>query len=85
VSPKSPQTCKRAYIIRCKPLNLKAGLTRLELATSDVTGRGWRYPAIYFFNEIRALGRPPPRVTPLLYPPLYPHSVIGQDSSDLWN
>jgi hypothetical protein len=29
----------RGYTIRYNPLNIEAGLTRLELATSDVTGR----------------------------------------------
>jgi hypothetical protein len=34
-----PYMVSRGYTKRCNPLNLEAGLTRLELATSDVTGR----------------------------------------------
>jgi hypothetical protein len=80
-----PYIVSRGCTVWCNPLNLQAGLTRLELATSDVTGRVLRYPIISFFNEIHMLGSPPPRATPLRNPVFYPHSVIhsviGQDSS----
>ena len=39
MSPKCHRTIKRGYTTWRNPLNLQAGLTRLELATSDVTGR----------------------------------------------
>lgn len=39
MSSKSHQPKKEGLPIEDNPLNLKAGLTRLELATSDVTGR----------------------------------------------
>jgi hypothetical protein len=39
VSSKSHQPKNEGLPIEDNPLNLKAGLTRLELATSDVTGR----------------------------------------------
>jgi hypothetical protein len=39
VSPNRHWTKKEGLPLQDNPLNLKAGLTRLELATSDVTGR----------------------------------------------
>ena len=39
MSPKNPQTDERGQPVRANPLVMLAGLTRLELATSDVTGR----------------------------------------------
>jgi hypothetical protein len=39
VSSKRHQAKKEGLPMKDNPLNLKAGLTRLELATSDVTGR----------------------------------------------
>jgi hypothetical protein len=39
VSPNRHWTKKEGLPLKDNPLNLKAGLTRLELATSDVTGR----------------------------------------------
>ena len=39
MSSKRHQAKKEGLPMKDNPLNLKAGLTRLELATSDVTGR----------------------------------------------
>ena len=76
MSPNRYRTKKEGLSLKDNPLILKAGLTRLELATSDVTGRGLAYHAIYLSNEISTLWRPHHVLTHPLYPYLYPHTVI---------
>jgi len=50
VSPKRHRTNERGHGLHRNPLNLLAGLTRLELATSDVTGQSWTPPIPYLYN-----------------------------------
>jgi hypothetical protein len=61
----------------CNPLKLVAGLTRLELATSDVTGRAWPITGFSLSNVFHTLeGFGPGLATPKP-PSFYPKTVLG--------
>jgi hypothetical protein len=68
---------KRGYTIQCNPLNLQAGLTRLELATSDVTGRAWPITGFSLFNVFHTLEGGGPGLATPKYASFYPKTVLG--------